>query len=115
MRNHVLSVKLISCFQKHTVASSKIVALGLAETDWRTQMVCSRCVCLVKLYMYWQQMGFSSLLSNTHLSITLKLKAIKQLPQINLAGKTHTHIYIHPMYHVNFQSNKNRFLCRPNT
>lgn len=34
MRNHVLSIKLISCFQKHTVASSKIVALGLAETDW---------------------------------------------------------------------------------
>lgn len=38
MRNHVLGIKLISCFQKHTVASSKIVALGLAKTDWLIQM-----------------------------------------------------------------------------
>lgn len=28
MRNHVLSIKLISCFQKHTVAENEIVALG---------------------------------------------------------------------------------------
>lgn len=55
MRNHVLSIKLISCFQKHTVASSKIVALGLAKTDWLIQIACAPdAVCLAKLYMYWQ-------------------------------------------------------------
>lgn len=57
MRNYVLSIKLISCFQKHTVASSEIVALGLAKTDWLIQMVCAPdAVCLAKLYMYWQKM-----------------------------------------------------------
>lgn len=54
MRNHVLSIKLISCFQRHTVASSKIVALGLAKTDWLIQTVCAPdAACLAELYMSW--------------------------------------------------------------
>lgn len=85
-------IKLISCFQKHTVASSEIVVLGLAETDWWTQMVCSWCVCLARHYRDCQSMGFLSLLRSTPLSLTLKLKSINSSLKYTREEK-HSHIH----------------------
>lgn len=67
MRNHALGIKLISCFQKHTVASSKIVALGLAKTDWLTQM--GLLLASHALHVLSSKWKFLNLLSNKHVLI----------------------------------------------